>query len=236
MDGNGRWARKQMLPRSAGHVAGMAAVRRIVDVAREAKLEYLTLYAFSTENWSRPKTEVTFLMGLLRQYFDSDLNRLKKDNVRMRVIGVRRGLDQAVVGLVEEAEAITRDNTGLNLTFAFNYGSREEIVAAARTLAHAAAGGTLNPDAIDAAMFSSALQTAHAPDPDLVIRTSGERRLSNFLLWQSAYAEFVFVDTLWPDFSAEDLHKALAEYAGRERRFGGVEPAIEIPARLADVD
>jgi undecaprenyl diphosphate synthase len=232
MDGNGRWARKRLLPRSAGHASGIAAVRRVVAASRDIGLQYLTLYAFSTENWRRPKTEIAFLMGLLRQYFDSDLKQLKSDNVRVRIIGAREGLENDIAGLVADAEQMTQGNTGLNLTFAFNYGGREEIVAAARNLARAVREGRLDPDAIDCGMFAASLQTAGIPDPDLLIRTSGEHRLSNFLLWQSAYAEFVFVDTLWPDFSGEDLHKALAEFAGRDRRFGGIEAeAGETPSR-----
>ncbi len=231
MDGNGRWARKRLLPRSAGHAAGISAVRRVVAAAREIGLQYVTLYAFSTENWRRPKTEIAFLMGLLRQYFDSDLKQLKADNVRVRIIGGRDGLEKDIAGLVADAQDMTAANTGLHLSFAFNYGGREEIVAAARNLARQVRDGKLDADAIDCTMFASSLQTAGIPDPDLLIRTSGEHRLSNFLLWQSAYAEFVFIDTLWPDFSGEDLHKALAEYAGRDRRFGGVDSASDTPPR-----
>ena len=239
MDGNGRWARKRLLPRSAGHASGIVAVRRVVAGSREMGLEYLTLYAFSTENWRRPKTEIAHLMGLLRQYFQSDLKRLKADNVRVRIIGAREGLDDDIAKLVNDAELMTAENNGLNLTFAFNYGGREEIVAAARNLARAVAEGRVDPGAITSDMFASSLQTAGMPDPDLLIRTSGEHRLSNFLLWQSAYAEFVFVDTLWPDFSGDDLRKALKEFAGRDRRYGGVDKDEEPTprrTRLAEID
>ncbi len=222
MDGNGRWARQRRLPRQAGHAAGIAAVRSVVEAANAIGLAYLTLYAFSTENWRRPPSEVTHLMGLFRHYFREDIERLRADNVRVRIVGAREGLDNDIAAMIAEAESLTVVNTGLNLTFAFNYGGREELAAAARTIAREAANKKLNPESVTPELFANYLQTAGLPDPDLVIRTSGERRISNFLLWQAAYAEFVFSDTLWPDFGRRDLVAALDEFAGRERRFGGV--------------
>ena len=223
MDGNGRWARRRMLPRHAGHAAGISAVRETVEAAQELGLSCLTLYAFSTENWRRPQGEVGHLMALFRRYFREDIDRLNAQNVHVRIVGARDGLASDIASLIEEAERLTKTNTGLTLNFAFNYGAREEIVAAARAIAEDVAAGRLAPDAVTADTFARHLQTYGLRDPDLVVRTSGERRLSNFLLWQSAYAEFVFTDTLWPDFGRRDLVAALAEFARRERRFGGVD-------------
>jgi undecaprenyl diphosphate synthase len=226
MDGNGRWAKNRLLPREAGHVKGISSVRKVVRAARELGLEYLTLYTFSTENWRRPASEVRHLMGLFRRYCRADIEKLHKHNVRVRFIGARSGLDPDIAELIDSAETLTARNTTLNLAFAFNYGSREEMADAARALAKAAAAGKLDPETITPDMFGESMQSTGIPDADLVIRSGGERRLSNFLLWQAAYAEFVFTDKLWPDFGADDLKAALAEFARRERRFGGV-PAAE---------
>jgi undecaprenyl diphosphate synthase len=222
MDGNGRWARNRLLPREAGHVKGIASVRKVVRAARELGLQYLTLYTFSTENWRRPESEVRHLMGLFRRYCRADIEKLHKHNVRVRFIGARAGLAPDIADLIEEAESLTARNTALNLAFAFNYGSREELADAARVLAREAAAGRLDPACITADVLGQSLQSAGIPDADLVIRSGGERRLSNFLLWQAAYAELVFTDKLWPDFGGDDLEAALTEYARRDRRFGGV--------------
>src|ERR1700742_139750 len=222
MDGNGRWAKKRHLPRQAGHVAGVAAVREVVKAATDIGLQNLTLYAFSSENWKRPATEVGALMGLLRLYFRNDLEDLIARGVRVRVIGNRDRVADDIRSMIEDMEKKTVDNAGLNLTFAFDYGGQEEIAAAARELARAAKEGRLDPETITTELFATRLFTSALPEPDLVIRTSGERRLSNFMLWQSAYAELLFVDTLWPDFGRAELLKALQSFAGRDRRFGAV--------------
>jgi undecaprenyl diphosphate synthase len=222
MDGNGRWARNLLLPREAGHVKGIASVRKVVRAAREIGLQYLTLYTFSTENWRRPESEVRHLMGLFRRYCRADIEKLHRHNVRVRFIGARKGLDPDIAALIESAETLTERNTALNLAFAFNYGSREELAEAARVLAREAAAGRLDPECITPQLVGQSMQSAGIPDADLVIRSGGERRLSNFLLWQAAYAELVFTDKLWPDFGAEDLKAALAEFARRERRFGAI--------------
>jgi undecaprenyl diphosphate synthase len=224
MDGNGRWAQKRLMPRAAGHVAGVSAVRTVVRAANDIGIENLTLYAFSSENWKRPVTEVGHLMGLFRAYVREDVSELMKNNARLRFIGNRSRASADIVALIDESEKRTAANTGLNLTLAFDYGSQEEIAAAARDMAQAAARGELDPETITTEYFSSRLSTAGIPDPDFVIRTSGEHRLSNFLLWQSAYSEFMFVDTLWPDFTREDFVNALHVFAARERRFGAVAP------------
>jgi undecaprenyl diphosphate synthase len=224
MDGNGRWARKRHLPRQAGHVAGVNAVRGIVRAGSDIGLANLTLYAFSSENWKRPATEVGALMGLFRAYFKSDLDELVSRGVRVRIIGNRSRVATDIKAMIEDAEGRTAGNKGLNLTFAFDYGGQEEIVAAARELARAAAEGRLDPETITPELFASRLFTGMLPEPDLVIRTSGEHRLSNFLLWQSAYAELVFVDTLWPDFTREEFIATLHKFGQRERRFGALAP------------
>ena len=224
MDGNGRWARKRHLPRAAGHVAGVSAVREIVRAASDVGLANLTLYAFSSENWKRPLSEVNHLMGLFRAYFRGDLDELHERNVRIRIIGTRKRVENDIRSMIEEAEHHTVANTGLNLTFAFDYGGQEEIVAAAKELARAAAEGRLDPENVTPELFASRLFTNGLPEPDLIIRTSGERRLSNFLLWQSAYAELLFVETLWPDFSRDELLDAIRKFAQRDRRFGAVVP------------
>jgi undecaprenyl diphosphate synthase len=223
MDGNGRWARARGRPRAFGHREGVEAVRRTVRAAGDLGIEWLTLFGFSTENWRRPAAEVADLMDLLRRYVDADLDRLIEDGVRVRVIGGREKLSDDLVGIIRRAEERTSANTGFNLTIAFNYGGRGELVRAARRLAREVAEGRLAPEDIDDARLAGALDTAGAPDPDVVIRTSGEHRISNFLLWQAAYAEFVFLDVLWPDFDKQHLDAALEIYKTRERRFGGVE-------------
>lgn len=225
MDGNGRWAAQRGLPRFEGHRRGVEALRRTVRASIELGLRYLTVYSFSSENWSRPAAEVADLMGLLKRFIRNDLADLHRNNVRVRILGLRDGLSPDISALLDEAEDLTRGNSGLTLIVAFNYGSRQEIVEAARRLARAAVDGRLDPARIDEAALAAELGTAGVPDPDLVIRTSGEQRLSNFLMWQAAYAELVFLPTFWPDFDKAALEQALREFAARERRFGGVTPA-----------
>jgi undecaprenyl diphosphate synthase len=223
MDGNGRWARKRLLPRSAGHIAGVEAVRDVVRTAHEIGLENLTLYAFSTENWKRPLIEVNHLMTLFRAYFRKDVRELDDNNVQLRIIGNRARAANDILSMIVEAEQLTANNTGMKLVFAFDYGAQEEITAAAQKLARAAKEGRLDPEAITREMLSDQLLTSGMRDPDFIIRTSGEHRLSNFLLWQSAYSEFLFVDTMWPDFRQPEFLDALDHFARRERRFGTVE-------------
>jgi undecaprenyl diphosphate synthase len=221
MDGNGRWAKARGLPRAAGHRQGAEAARNVLRAAGEAGVECLTLYAFSSENWRRPEEEINDLMGLLRFYIGQELNTLHREGIRIRVIGDHQAFQSDTARMVDKAIEKTASNTRMTLVIALNYGSRAEIANAARRLAGRAAAGELAPEAIDEAAVDAALDTADLPPLDLLIRTSGERRLSNFLLWQAAYAELAFVDTLWPDFDGEALRAALADYAGRERRFGG---------------
>jgi undecaprenyl diphosphate synthase len=220
MDGNGRWAAGRSLPRTMGHKAGIEAVRRTIKAARELPVSHLTLYSFSSENWSRPLTEIEELMHLLRFYLRSEMASLHKEGVRIKVIGDRKTLPSDIVDLITHAEELTQDNVTLTLTLALSYGGRQEITAAARGLAKAVERGQLQADAIDEHMVQSFLFTGGTRDPDLVIRTSGEKRISNFLLWQSAYAEYVFMDVLWPDFAAEHLAEAITEFQRRERRYG----------------
>ncbi|MFS2009966.1 isoprenyl transferase [Azospirillum sp. CT11-132] len=220
MDGNGRWAKARGLPRTAGHKKGVDAVRRTVEAARELGIGTLTIFSFSSENWRRPEEEVSDLMGLLRFYLRSEVAELHRAGVRLRVIGDRTRLSEDINRLIENAEGLTRDNRVMTLVVALSYGSRLEIVHAARRLAEEVAAGRLSPEAIDEDALSARLYTADIPDPDLIIRTSGEKRISNFLLWQAAYAELVFVDTLWPDFTKRDLEAAIEEFHRRERRFG----------------
>ncbi len=222
MDGNGRWAAARGLPRAEGHRAGVAAARRAVEAARDLSLRYLTLYSFSTENWRRPAGEIRDLMGLLKQFITEDLPTLKREGVKVRVIGDRSSLDRDVKLLVARAEKETEGNVKFVLQIAFNYGGRDEILRAVRSAARAAKSGGVDPAELDEARFANFLDTAGAPDPDLVIRTSGEKRISNFLLWQAAYAEYVFLDVLWPDFDKTHFAGAIDEYQRRERRFGGV--------------
>ena len=222
MDGNGRWAAARGLPRVEGHRRGVEAVRRAVRAAIDLNIRYLTVYSFSSENWRRPPQEVADLMGLLKLFVRRDLAELRTNGVRVRIIGDRATLTPDIEGLLAEAEGTTRHNTGLTLVVAFNYGGRDEIVRAARHLAAEVSAGRLAPEAIDAAALGGSLDTRDIPDPDLVIRTSGEQRVSNFLTWQSAYSEFVFVPELWPDFDHAVFLRAIGEYGRRDRRFGGL--------------
>lgn len=220
MDGNGRWAKARGLPRFAGHQKGAKAVRAVVEGCQELGIRHLTLYAFSSENWKRPQAEVNDLMGLLRLYLKRELADLHRNNVRMQFIGDFDALQPDIQNLIESAQRKTSGNTALCLTIALNYGSHDEIVEACRKLARAVENGELRADAISEDLFRAQLQTADIPDPDLLIRTSGEQRLSNFLLWQAAYSELVFLDTLWPDFTKDHLAAAVHEYQRRERRYG----------------
>jgi undecaprenyl diphosphate synthase len=222
MDGNGRWAKKRFLPRFAGHKAGVEAVRKVTRAARAMGIEALTLYAFSSENWRRPAEEVSDLMGLLRHFIRSDLDELARENVRLRVIGDYHSFSPDLVAMVDDAIARTAGNTGPILAIALNYGAHAELVTAARRLAERARDGALDPASIDEATIEAELDTHDLPPLDLMIRTSGEQRLSNFLLWQAAYAELLFVDTLWPDFDAAALADAVAAFGQRQRRYGGL--------------
>jgi undecaprenyl diphosphate synthase len=227
MDGNGRWATQRGLPRQDGHRQGVEIVRQTVRNAASAGIKCMTLFSFSSENWNRPKAEVSFLMSLLQRFIESDLADLHAQNVRVRVLGRRQDLEPKIIKLIEHAEQLTSDNTSLQLQIAFNYGGREELADAASRLARRAVAGTLDPNSITPEVFGAELLTAGLPDPDLVIRTSGEYRISNFLLWQSAYAEFFFTSTLWPDFTPKDLEAALGAYRHRDRRFGGLSHSKE---------
>jgi undecaprenyl diphosphate synthase len=222
MDGNGRWAAARGLPRVEGHRRGVEALRRTVRAAGDIGIGILTIFSFSAENWSRPATEVSELMSLLRRFIRNDLADLHRTNVRVRIIGEREGLDPDIARLLAEAEDLTRANTGLTLVVAFNYGARQEIARAARRAAQEVAAGRLAASDINADMLSRFMDTPDIPDPDLIIRTSGEQRLSNFLLWQSAYSELLFVPTYWPDFDQAALEAAIGVYHQRERRFGGL--------------
>ena len=222
MDGNGRWANARGLPRAVGHERGVEALRRTVEAAQEVNLKTLTVYSFSTENWRRPVSEVNALFGLLKAYVKRDLERLAKEGVRVRILGTRRGLPDDILELVNRAEARTKDNDKFNLCIAFNYGGREEIIRAVQRAADAARAGEIDLEALTEDDFSVFLDTDAVPDPDIVIRTSGEYRLSNFLIWQAAYAELVFMDVLWPDFGKQHLLAAIETYQKRERRFGGL--------------
>lgn len=221
MDGNGRWAKARGLPRAAGHKQGAEAVRRVLRAAGKAGIECLTLYAFSSENWRRPEEEISDLMGLLRFYIGKELNSLHKEGVRLRIIGDYRVFQDDIVQLIDNAVAKTADNQLMTLVIALNYGGRAELARAARTLAARAALGSLDPQEIDEVAIEAELDTAGLPALDLLVRSSGEHRLSNFLLWQAAYAELVFIDDLWPDFGPVQLQHALDIFEGRERRFGG---------------
>lgn len=222
MDGNGRWAQKRGLPRTMGHKQGVEAVREAVKAARDIGVEYLTLYSFSSENWNRPEAEITELFGLLRMFIRRDLADLHKNNVCVRVIGRKEGVPEDILTLLDEAQNLTRDNTAQTLIIAFNYGGRDEITDAVKRVAQRVGEGTLRIDEITNDIVSNNMDTAGIPDPDLLIRTSGEIRLSNFLLWQIAYSELVFIDCLWPDFSRSDLESAIITYQGRTRKFGGL--------------
>jgi undecaprenyl diphosphate synthase len=220
MDGNGRWAKARGLPRVAGHKRGAEAVRRTVTGAAELGIQYLTLYGFSSENWKRPPAEIDDLMGLLRLYLNNEIEELDRKGVRLRVIGQRSRLQPDIVRLIEGAERRTAGNRKLNLIVALSYGGRAEIVEAARCIAEGVHAGRIDPAAVDEDQFERFLYTAGIPDPDLLIRTSGEKRISNFLLWQCAYAELVFLERLWPDFTRDDLESAITEFHGRDRRYG----------------
>jgi undecaprenyl diphosphate synthase len=220
MDGNGRWAAARGLPRAEGHRRGVEALRRVVRAANELGILYLTIFSFSSENWSRPATEIVDLMGLLRHYLRGEIAELHRNGVRLKVIGDLGTLDPDILGLIGHAETMTRDNSRIILTIALSYGGRAEIVTAVRAIARQVLSGSLAADGVDEDCFARHLFTAELPDPDLLIRTSGEQRISNFLLWQSAYSELVFTKTLWPDFSKSDLQQAVDEFCGRERRYG----------------
>ena len=222
MDGNGRWAAARSLPRSAGHKTGIDALRRAVKAASDFGIEYLTIYSFSTENWSRPKTEVTFLLELLRRFIRQDVAELHASGVQIKIIGARDDLEPSMIAMLDDAEKLTAANSKLKLVVAFNYGSRQEILRATQAIAVAVKSGALEVSAISAETLNAALDTAGIPDPDLLIRTGGEQRISNFLLWQCAYTEFVFVPEFWPEFDAIIFKRALDEFAARDRRFGGV--------------
>jgi undecaprenyl diphosphate synthase len=224
MDGNGRWAKLRGQPRTFGHSEGVEALRRTVEAAGELGIAYLTVFGFSTENWRRPAEEINALFDLLRLYVARDLHRLEAEGVRVRVVGERQGLQPDILQIITNAEARTAQNSDFNLTIAFNYGGQDEIVRAARKLALAAVAGEIEIGDITPQRFEAALDTAELPAPDLLIRTSGEHRLSNFMLWQAAYTELVFVDVLWPDFDKAALSSAIEQYRRRERRFGGAEP------------
>ena len=222
MDGNGRWAQARGLPRAVGHRMGVEAVRRTVRAAIEINIKYLTLYSFSSENWSRPVAEINDLMGLMKRFIRRDLAELHRAGVRIQVIGERANVDPELLSLIDEARALTARNDKITLVIAFNYGSRAEIAGAARRLAERVQRGELQPADITPEAIGAELDTRDLPDPDLLIRTSGEIRLSNFLLWQAAYTEFVFLDAYWPDFGRELLEQAISEYRSRNRRFGGL--------------
>ena len=221
MDGNGRWAAARGLPRIEGHRRGVEALRRAIRAAIQIGIPYLTVYSFSSENWSRPADEISDLMGLLKRFIRNDLADLHRNDVRVRVIGTREGLKPDIVALLREAEDLTVCNKGLTLVVAFNYGGRQELAAAVKRIAELVAAGLLDPEAISTALIAQHLDTADIPDPDLIVRTSGEQRLSNFLVWQSAYAEFVFLPCYWPDFDGAAFEAAVEAFASRDRRFGG---------------
>ena len=223
LDGNGRCAKKRMLPRNMGHVQGAKTVEQIIEDAHDLGIKYLTVYAFSTENWKRPKDEVDALMKLLKDYLKNCIKRANKNNMRVRVIGDKTGLEPSIQEKIQELEEISSQNTGINFTIAINYGSRDEMIRAMRKLMTDCKNGDILPDEISEDVFAHYLDTSDLPDPDLLIRTSGEVRLSNYLLWQLAYTEFYFTDVLWPDFNKEELVKAIEYYNGRDRRFGAVQ-------------
>jgi undecaprenyl diphosphate synthase len=222
MDGNGRWAAARGLPRSAGHKKGIEALRRTVKAAGESGVEFLTVYSFSTENWSRPKAEVQFLMQLFRRFIRQDVAELHGNGVRIRMIGTREGLEPSLIKMIEEAEKLTLLNTGMTLVIAFNYGGRQELVRAVQSLAQRIKSDEIAPDDITIESLGAHLDTKNMPDPDLLIRTGGEERLSNFLLWQSAYTELVFTPEFWPDFDSAAFQKAIDIFHSRDRRFGGL--------------
>ena len=223
MDGNGRWAQARGKRRTEGHIEGVKALRNLVELCINYGVAHLTVFSFSSENWTRPKDEISFIFNLLRRFVASDLQRLIRNNVQVRIIGSRESLEPSLVRLIDDVEAKTAANTGLVLVVAFNYGGKAEIAEAARKLAREVAAGRLSPEAITEERIAGALYTAGLPDPDLIIRTSGEQRISNFLLWQAAYAEFVFVEENWPDFDEASFIRVLETFSRRDRRFGGIE-------------
>ncbi len=225
MDGNGRWAKKRMMPRNYGHMQGSKRVEEICRAAYDLGIKYLTIYAFSTENWSRPQEEVDALMKILRNYLAESVKKSTDNNMRVRVIGDRSRLDKDIVKSIEELEEVSAKNTGLNFQIALNYGSRDEMIRAMKRLLKDCTDGKIAPENISEELYEEYLDTKDIPDPDLLIRTSGEERLSNFLLWQLAYAEFYFPEVLWPDFDKNELKKAIEAYTKRDRRFGGVKEA-----------
>lgn len=227
LDGNGRWAKKRLMPRNYGHAKGAQAVERVCEDAWNMGINYLTVYAFSTENWKRPQSEVDALMKLLKDYLKDCIERSNSNNMRVRVIGDKSGLSSEICSKIEELENVTKENTGLNFTIAINYGSRDEMVRAMRLMASDVKSGKIVPEDICENIFEKYLDTAGIPDPDLLIRTSGEQRLSNYLLWQLAYTEFYFTDVLWPDFGRKDLEYAVAAYNKRDRRFGKIDSEEE---------
>ncbi len=226
MDGNGRWARARGRPRTEGHLEGVKALRRLVELCISYRVGHLTVFSFSSENWSRPADEISFIFGLLRRFVASDLERLIENNVQVRIIGSRHGLDRSLIRLIDDVEDKTRENTGLKLMVAFNYGGKAEITDAVRRIAGQVAEGKLAPDSITEQTIADAPYTAGRPDPDIIIRTSGEQRVSNFLLWQGAYAELAFVECNWPDFDESAFVGVLEDYTARERRFGGIEARV----------
>lgn len=222
MDGNGRWASSRGLTRTEGHRQGLEALRRVIRHCGKRGISIATIYSFSTENWSRPEPEVKFLMSLLRRFVQRDLSELHQQNIRIRIIGERQSLEPGILKLLQDAEDLTRDNTGMDLVVAFNYGARQEITSAVRKLGEKLAAGEIQPGDICEEAISAELDTAGLADPDLIVRTSGELRLSNFLLWQAAYSEFYFTELMWPDFDEAALDKALESFGARDRRYGGV--------------
>lgn len=232
MDGNGRWAKKRFLPRNAGHTQGSKRVEEICRAAHELGVKYLTIYAFSTENWSRPEDEVSALMKILRNYLKESIKKATENNMRVRVIGDRGRLDEDIRQSIQQLEEVSAANTGLNFQIALNYGARDEMLRAMRRLVADYREGRFEQEQLDEQLFSSYLDTAGIPDPDLLIRTSGEQRLSNFLMWQCAYTEFYFPEVLWPDFDKKELEKAIEEYTRRDRRFGGVKDDSSDAKRL----
>ncbi|MCI6464149.1 MAG: isoprenyl transferase [Faecalicatena sp.] len=228
LDGNGRWAKSKGMPRNYGHAQGSKNVERICEEAWRMGIKYLTVYAFSTENWNRPKSEVDALMKLLRNYMKTCLKTAEKNDMKIRVIGDITALDEDIKGRIKELEEASKNNGGLNFTIAINYGSRDEMIRATRRLAKDCVDGKVDVSAIDERLYETYLDTHDIPDPDLLIRTSGELRLSNYLLWQLAYSEFYFTDVLWPDFTKEELVKAIEQYNSRDRRFGGVKEAQDV--------
>jgi undecaprenyl diphosphate synthase len=225
MDGNGRWAKARGKRRTEGHIEGVKALRNLVELCINHGVGHLTVFSFSSENWTRPREEVAFIFNLLRRFVASDLQRLIRNNVHVRIIGTREGLEPSLIRLIDDVEAKTASNTGLVLVVAFNYGGKAEIAEATRRIAREVAAGRLAPEQITEATIEAFLYTAGLPDPDLIIRTSGEQRISNFLLWQAAYSEFVFVDENWPDFNEASFVRVLETFALRDRRFGGIEAA-----------